>query len=332
MADRELPRKQRHIDGLVAPDQIRMIIKTFKERLFTEIFPGRKDVPKTLIYAKDDSHADDIVQIVREEFGKGNDFCQKITYKTTGVDTDDLIASFRNSYYPRIAVTVDMIATGTDIKPLEIVFFMRSIRSRTFFEQMKGRGVRVISDTDFQAVTPDAKTKTHFVIVDAVGVCERDKTESRPLERRPTVSFEKLLEAVAFGNREEEVLTSVASRIARLERRLDDEDKQELLSLSGGQSLKSITEAVVHAVDPDAIEETARLNFKTDDPTTQQLKAAALKTSLCRLKMGGLFTKDGVRNARSKPRHLKATGASSRRPQFSRACFCLNTTNCFQVI
>lgn len=65
---------------VVSKDQIRTVIKTFKEKLFIEIFPGRKDVPKTLVFAKDDSHAEDIVQILREEFGKGNDFAQKITY------------------------------------------------------------------------------------------------------------------------------------------------------------------------------------------------------------------------------------------------------------
>ena len=146
--------------AVVAEDQLRTVICTFRDRLFTEIFPGRTEVPKTLIFAKDDSHAEDIVRVVREEFGKGNDFCVKITYKTTGAKAEDLLASFRNSYHPRIAVTVDMIATGTDVKPIEIVFFMRSVRSRTFFEQMKGRGVRVINDTDLRAVTPDARAKT----------------------------------------------------------------------------------------------------------------------------------------------------------------------------
>ena len=202
--------------AVVAPDQIRTVIRTFRDRLFTEIFPGRTVVPKTLIFAKDDSHADDIVQIVREEFGKGNDFCQKITYRTTGASPKELIQRFRNSPNPRIAVTVDMIATGTDIKPLEIVMFMRSVKSRSFFEQMKGRGVRVISDTDFQAVTPDAKAKTHFVIVDAVGVCERDKTDSRPLEQKPSVPLEKLMEHIAIGAREPELLSSLAGRLIRL--------------------------------------------------------------------------------------------------------------------
>ena len=178
------------------------MIRTFRDKLFTEIFPGRTEVPKTLIFAKDDSHAEDIVRVVREEFGKGNDFCAKITYKTTGAKPEDLLASFRNSYNPRIAVTVDMIATGTDVKPIEIVFFMRSVRSRTFFEQMKGRGVRVINDTDLQAVTPDARSKDRFVIVDAVGISHEDLTDTVSLEKKPSVSFEKLLEQVAFGNRE----------------------------------------------------------------------------------------------------------------------------------
>ena len=193
---------------VVAPDQIRTIIRTFKEKLFTEIFPGRTEVPKTLVFAKDDSHAEDIVHIIWEEFGKGNEFCKKITYKTTGEKPEDLIASFRNSYNPRIAVTVDMISTGTDIRPLECLLFMRDIKSRVYFEQAKGRGTRTISDTDFRAVTPDAAAKTHFVIVDAVGVCENDKTDSRPLERKMTVSFDKLIESVALGVRDTDTITS----------------------------------------------------------------------------------------------------------------------------
>jgi type I restriction enzyme, R subunit len=176
---------------VVTPDQIRTIVRTFRDKLFTEIFPGRTEVPKTLIFAKDDNHAENIVEILREEFGKGNDFAQKITYRTTGATPKELISAFRNSYHPRIAVTVDMIATGTDIKPVEIVFFMRAVKSRGFFEQMKGRGVRVIKPDDLKAVTPDAKAKDHFVIIDAVGVCEQDKTDARPMEKKPSVSFER---------------------------------------------------------------------------------------------------------------------------------------------
>ncbi|MGH8372609.1 MAG: DEAD/DEAH box helicase family protein, partial [Gammaproteobacteria bacterium] len=240
--------------SVVAPDQIRTVIKTFKEKLFTEIFPGREWVPKTLIFAKDDAHAENIVEIVREEFGKGNEFAQKITYRsylTGGAKPKDLIKEFRTSPMPRIAVTVDMIATGTDIKPVEIVMFMRAVKSRSFFEQMKGRGVRIIAPDDLQSVTGDARIKDHFVIVDAVGVCEQDKTDSRPMEQKPTVSFEKLLQAVAFGNTEEDVLTSLAGRLARMEHRLSPEDDKRIRDLSGGLSVKDLSHRIVDSLDPD---------------------------------------------------------------------------------
>ena len=198
------------------PDQIRTVVRTFRDRWQAEMFPQRTELPKTLVFAKDDNHAEAIVQIIREEFGRGNEYAQKITYRTTGAKPEDLIKAFRTSYYPRIAVTVDMIATGTDIKPVEIVVFMRSVKSRSFFEQMKGRGVRVIKPDDLKAVTPDATTKDHFVIVDTVGICEQDKTDARPMEKKPSVAFEKLLQAVALGNTEEDVLTSIAGRLARL--------------------------------------------------------------------------------------------------------------------
>jgi len=242
---------------VVAVDQIRTVVRTFRDKLFTEIFPGRTEVPKTLVFAKDDSHAEDIVRILREEFGKGNDFAQKITYRTTGAKPEDLIASFRNSYFPRVVVSVDMIATGTDIKPLECVLFMRAVKSRTFFEQMKGRGVRIISPHDLQAVTPDAKAKDHFVIVDAVGVCERDKTDSRPMDQKKSVSFDKLLQAVALGNTEPEVLSSVAARLARLDKSLSDSDKARIAQASGGATLKSLAQGIVAALNPDESPEAA---------------------------------------------------------------------------
>jgi len=261
---------------VVAVDQIRTVIRTFRDKVLTEIFPGRTWVPKTLIFAKDDSHAEDIVRIVREEFGKGNDFCQKITYRTTGKKPEDLIAEFRTSPMPRIAVTVDMIATGTDIKPLEIVFFMRTIRSRSFFEQMKGRCVRVINKDDLLAVTPDAVAKDHFVIVDAVGVCEEDKTDSRPLEKKPTVSLEKLLQSVALGNTESAVISTLAGRFARLERRIRKEENEEIHKLCG-KGLKELTSCLVAAIDPERQIEQAREDFNAADPTVEQVRQAATK-------------------------------------------------------
>ena len=262
--------------AVVAPDQIRKIIQTYRDKLFTEIFPNRTWVPKTLIFAKDDAHAENIVEIVREEFGKGNDFAQKITYRTTGAKPKDLINEFRTSPMPRIAVTVDMIATGTDIKAVEVVMFMRAVKSRAFFEQMKGRGVRVIKPDDLQSVTPDAKAKDHFVIVDAVGVCARDKTDSRPMEQKPTVSFEKLMQAVAFGNTEDDVLTSLAGRLARMEHRFSADDDAQVRKASGGLSLKDLSHRIVEALNPDSADAQARAEAvkPLHDPALRQLLIA----------------------------------------------------------
>jgi len=261
---------------VVAPDQIRTVLTAFRDHLFTDLFPGRQDVPKTLIFAKDDSHADDIVRICREVFNKGNDFCKKITYKTTGESAKSLLQKFRNSYFPRIAVTVDMIATGTDIKPLEIVFFMRSVRSRNFFDQMKGRGVRIISETEMEQVNPGVKRKTRFIVVDAVGVCERVKTDTRPLERKPTVSFEKLLDTIGLGTTEAAVLESLAGRLIRLERRLDEEIRAEVEKIAKGRTLSKIARELLDAVDPDRIEAAARTGLPSGAvPTDRNLKTAA---------------------------------------------------------
>ena len=232
-----------------APDQIRTVVRTLRDRWQAEMFPQRTELPKTLVFAKDDNHAEAIVQIMREEFGRGNDFAQKITYRSTGDSSENLIRAFRSSYYPRIAVTVDMIATGTDIKPVEIVVFMRSVKSRSFFEQMKGRGVRVITRADLRQVNPgEHVVKDHFVIVDAVGVCERDKTDSRPMDQKKSVPFDKLLLAVALGNVEPEVLSSVAARLARLERDIDDAARAKIVEVSGGHDLKSLARGIVEAL------------------------------------------------------------------------------------
>ena len=251
---------------VVAEDQLRTVIQTFRDKLFTDIFPDRSVVPKTIIFAKDDSHADDIVRVVREEFDKGNEFCRKITYRTTGANPEDLITSFRNSYDPRIVVTVDMIATGTDIKPVEIVFFMRNVRSRGFFEQMKGRGVRTISPTDFNAVTPDARNKDRFVIVDAVGVTEHELSDSYSLERRRTVPFDKLLDLVSMGDRDPDVLSSLGSRLARLDRRLSPGDRDSIEAASHGAPLRTLVSDLLDAADPDAVLDAARQATGRDDP------------------------------------------------------------------
>lgn len=254
--------------NIVNPSQIRAVIRTFKEKLYTELFPHRKEVPKTLIFAKTDSHADDIVQIVREEFGEGNDFCQKITYSVQNAEA--VLSSFRNDYYPRIAVTVDMIATGTDVKPIECLLFMRDVRSRNYFEQMKGRGTRVLSKDDLQKVTPSAtENKDHFVIVDAVGVTESKKTETRTLERKPTVSMKELMMNIALGARDEDTLTSLANRVIRLSCKMERIEHKQFRE-TVGKSAEQVAEGLLNAFDEDIIHAKACTENGTVSPTPEQ--------------------------------------------------------------
>jgi type I restriction enzyme R subunit len=258
---------------VVAENQIRLVVRTFKDKL-PEIFPGRTEVPKTLIFAKTDLHAEDIVRIVREEFGKGNEFCQKITSKSTGKKPDELLAEFRNSYFPRIAVTVDMIATGTDVKPLECLIFMRNVRSLGYFEQMKGRGCRVIDPDVLQSVTPDAKHKTHFVIVDAVGVCDEPKSCSRPLDCKPSVPLDKILNIVAAGAANDDVVSTLASRLSRLDQEVDPIQSAAIQNASGGMSLSDLSAELLKSIDPDTNTKLATSKFNVpagQEPTEQQV-------------------------------------------------------------
>jgi len=270
--------------SVVVPDQIRTILRTYRDVVQTELFPGRTLVPKTLIFAKDDSHAEDIVHICREVFGKGDDFCKKITYQAkhpvTGkpAKTKELIREFCLSPALRIAVTVDMIATGTDIKPLEVLIFLRDVRSRVYFEQMKGRGTRVLTSTDLQSVSgEDARAKTRFVIVDAVGVCESDKTESRPLDRDPSMPLKALLQRVIFpGGRDEDTLTTLAARLARLDRELEPAQRAQIAGASGGQTPATLAGALLRAYDPDAIAEraTGKPDVDAQQISPEQFEAA----------------------------------------------------------
>ncbi len=294
---------------VVSESQIRTVIRQFKDKVLPEAFPGRTEVPKTLIFAKDDSHADDIVRMVRDEFAEKNEFCEKITYrtgftrvekdvindegspvlnadgtpekktewvKTSSLTPDEILSNFRNSYFPRIAVTVDMISTGTDVKPIECVFFMRNVKSAGFFEQMKGRGVRVISPDKLKVVTPSARAKDRFIIVDAVGVCEQDKTDSHTLNRKPSATLPELLEYVAQGGTDPDALTTLAGRLARLQREFSPAQLTELRDLAGGKSFPDLAGDLMRAVDPDAqIAAAKQLPGVTGEPTPEQIQTAA---------------------------------------------------------
>lgn len=255
--------------SVIAPNQIRTIIQAFKDYALRDCFLERHWVPKTLIFAKDDDHADRIVDIVREVFGEGNEFCKKITYKIGKKTAEDTISEFRTSPMLRVAVTVDMIATGTDIKPLECLIFLRDVRSQAYYEQMKGRGTRVIGIDELHKVTPDAIAKTRFVLIDAVGVTETDKTETRSLESKPYVSTEKLMEQIARGERGADTLRTLGNRLLRLDIKLNDEQRKQVTVIAK-KPLALIAGELIKATNEDTIEKLAEAQFNNENPTEEQ--------------------------------------------------------------
>jgi type I restriction enzyme R subunit len=258
--------------AVVAADQIRTVVRAFRDKVCTEIFPGRKEIPKTVFFCKDDSHAEDVLKAIREEFNRGNDFARKITYRTPG-DVNQHIQDFRTDPTFRIAVSVDQIATGTDIRPLECLVFMRMVRSRSLFEQMKGRGVRRIDPDDLQAVTPDNRDKDHFVIVDCVGITDEDRAwaETKPLDREPTVPLKSLMQRIAEGSSTDNTLTTVASRLTRLHHKLEEEQNDQVKQVAGGKTLVEIAQDLFVASDPDKRAELARERFAVKEPSEEQL-------------------------------------------------------------
>ena len=264
---------------VVTPDQIRTVVRTLRDSM-PVMFPDRvlradgrlEHIPKTLIFAKDDSHAEDIVTMVRQEFGLSNLGAVKITYNSalSGYGPEELLQEFRTNYETRIAVTVNLIATGTDVKPIECVVFMRIVGSRSFFEQMKGRGVRVMSAHDLQVVTPDAQAKERFVLVDAVGVTETQLHDTVPLERKHSVGFDRLLNLIGLGVTSEDVVSSVASRLARLDKRITQQDRA-LVEEVADTSLKEIARGMVDALNPDLHYTVAKAAAGGEEPDPEQI-------------------------------------------------------------
>ena len=248
--------------AIESPNHIRLVLETFRDRLFSEIFPElndkgekRKVVPKTLIFAKSDAHAETIVRIVREVFNKGDGFAAKITY--TAKDPADLINRLRTSPELRIAVTVDMVATGTDVKPLECVLFMRDVRSGTYFEQMKGRGARSITDSDFQAVTEQGVHKERFVIVDAIGVTEHDFVDVTVTDRVKTASLESLLKKAAARELTQDDAATLGSRLSKLGLRMTASERNEIESLAG-VTIEEMSQQLVRSVSAEALAEAVK--------------------------------------------------------------------------
>jgi len=243
--------------------QIISVLRAFHDAWKT-IFPHRDELPKTLVFAKNDNHAEDIIGIIREEFGEGDEFCKKVTYSAE--DPKSILTAFRNDYYPRVAVTVDMIATGTDVKPIECLFFMRDVKSKNYFEQMLGRATRTLDENDLKKVSPSAKQrKLGYIIIDAVGVTKTKKTASRQLERKPTVSLKDLMMGAATGAHDEDTLTTLAGRLARLDKQMTQKEKDKFAEICQTPII-AIATNLLNAFDPDIIEDTLQKKYGPDIP------------------------------------------------------------------
>ncbi len=241
--------------SIINPSQIKLVLETYRDAVYTEMFndPQREAnmdyLPKTLIFALNDAHASNIVKIAKEVFGKENDsqFVQKITYSAG--NSNELIRHFRNDKEFRIAVTVTLVATGTDVKPIEVVMFMRDIESESLYTQMKGRGVRTIGDEQLRIVTPNAFSKDLFYLVDAVGVTEHEMKVTRPgTEPRPaTMPLKELLERITHGWVDDEYLKILASRLSRIYNKANDEQRSKFKELAG-ENMKDIASNIYDAL------------------------------------------------------------------------------------
>ena len=225
--------------SIINPAQIKLILSTYRDVVYTELFndpqrePNMDYLPKTLIFALNEAHATNIVQIAKEVFGRTDDrFVQKITYSAGA--SNELIRQFRNDKDFRIAVTCTLVATGTDVKPLEVVMFMRDVESLPLYIQMKGRGVRTIGDDQLRNVTPNAFSKDCFYLVDAVGVTEHEKTIPTANDESTTkiITLKELLEHISHGYISDEYLKRLAATLARIFNKADDSQRKEFARLS----------------------------------------------------------------------------------------------------
>lgn len=225
--------------SIINPAQIKLILSTYRDVVYTELFndpqrePNMEYLPKTLIFALNEAHATNIVQIAKEVFGRDDDrFVQKITYSAG--DSNELIRQFRNDKDFRIAVTCTLVATGTDVKPLEVVMFMRDVESEPLYIQMKGRGVRTIGDEQLRNVTPNAFSKDCFYLVDAVGVTEHEKSTPSATDEptTKTITLKELLERISHGYIPDEYLKRLAATLARIYNKADNSQRGEFARLA----------------------------------------------------------------------------------------------------
>ncbi len=266
--------------SVVNKTEIKKVVEAYKESIYKSLYPDRfpdwNYIPKTLFFAKSDSHANDIIEQIKEVFKVEfpdeklpKDFVQKITYNAG--NSNELIRQFRNNKEFRIAVTVTLVATGTDVKPLECVVFMRDVASSVLYTQMKGRGCRRISDDNLQLVTPNATSKDCFYVIDAVGVTEHEhhipEVKGGEGTAIPVPSLQRLLELLSLGNVSDEYLTLLSNYLAKCQNKGELDDLKEWAEIAG-VTLKDFVDNLIAALEPENCVSFQALAEQNQNPTT----------------------------------------------------------------
>ena len=249
--------------SIIVPSQIKTVVQAYKDSIYECLYPERKKdwnmIPKTLFFAKTESHANCIMEAIEDVFKKEfpneelpENYVQKITCKAG--NSNQLISDFRNNKDFRIAITVTLVATGTDVRPLEVLVFMRDINSEVLYTQMKGRGCRTIADDKLQLVTTNAISKDCYYLVDAVGVTEHEKSIPEPGKKRGNpgvLSLEKLLEVLAHGEVSDENLNLLMGYLSKVNKKAEPEDLLELNTLLQKLTIKQLCVNIIDAINPD---------------------------------------------------------------------------------
>lgn len=266
--------------SVVVPSQIETVVRAYKDAIYESLYPEREKnwymIPKTLFFAKKESHAQDILKAIEKVFKDEfpdkklpEHFAQLITCKSG--NSNQLISDFRNNKDFRIAITVTLVATGTDVRPLEVLVFMRDINSEVLYTQMKGRGCRTIDDDKLRNVTTNANSKDFYYLIDAVGVTEHEKSMPTPNGgegRKKVLSLKDLLEHLAHGEVSNENLNLLAGYLSNVNKKAEPEDLIELNELIKTTAIKQICLDIYAAIDPDnkAFPEYKDIN----DPNTER--------------------------------------------------------------
>jgi len=214
-----------------APDRNKKIVKELKKYLlFQEEALGH--FPKTLIFADNDlphtSHCDQLIDMLRDEFNRGDAFVQKITGSPTVDRPLQRIREFRNRQNPGIVITVDMLSTGVDVPKIENIVFLRPVKSRILFEQMMGRGTRLCPGIN----------KTHFTVFDCFGgtLLEYFKqttsiTAEAPI--KPTKTIQEIVQAIADNQNRAYNVRGLSKRFQRISKNITQESRNEFNYILG---------------------------------------------------------------------------------------------------